>query len=267
MINKIIISAPSGSGKTTIIKQLLSDNLDFSISATTRAKRPNEIDGKDYYFISTDSFLKKIQNDEFLEYQEVYGGAFYGTLKSEVDRIHSKGKNIIFDVDVIGGCNIKKHFENSLSIFIKPPSIEELRRRLTLRFTDTFDVIEARITKAEYELTFADKYDVIIVNDDITTAIELTKKHITNFINKMEIKILGTNITQCRIFEQHIRDVVEKNNIKATIINMSDANDATEMTKFGIFVPNAMIVNDKVEIKGRVAKSKEIKTVLDKYLK
>ena len=141
-----------------------------------------------------------------------------------------------------------------------------MRRRLSLRFTDTFDEIEARITKAEYELTFSYKYDIIILNDDLMMAVELTKKCITNFINKMEIKILGTNITQCRIFEQHIREVVEKNGIKATITNISDANDATEMTKFGIFVPNAMIVNNKVEIKGRVAKSQEIKTVLDKYL-
>ena len=181
----IIFSAPSGAGKTTIVRHLLKRdlNLEFSISATSRSKRHNETNGKDYYFLSEEEFRSKIDNNEFLEWEEVYKGTFYGTLKSEVERIRENGKNILFDVDVVGGCNIKKFYGNeALAVFVQPPSIEELRNRLISRSTDTLEVIEKRLQKAEYELTFANQFDYIIVNDQLTKALEEAEKCIREFI-------------------------------------------------------------------------------------
>ena len=169
----IIFSAPSGSGKSTIIQSLLDKdlNLSFSISATSRAPRGSEQNGVEYYFISPEEFKSRIANDEFLEYEEVYTGKFYGTLKSEVERILNSGKNVIFDVDVVGGLNIKKYYgDQALALFIQPPSIKELEKRLKNRATDTPEVIASRIAKAEYELSFAPRFDKIIVNDVLEKA-------------------------------------------------------------------------------------------------
>jgi guanylate kinase len=180
----LIFSAPSGSGKTTIVKQVLKTipELEFSISACSRQPRINEVDGKDYYFISADEFRRRIENNEFVEWEEVYKDQYYGTLKSELERIWNKNKHVVFDVDVVGGLNIKKQYaDNSLSIFIKPPSVEELRTRLKNRGTETEAQIEKRISKAEYELGFADKFDVIIVNDILENAIESTIEKIKEF--------------------------------------------------------------------------------------
>ena len=181
----IIFSAPSGAGKTTIVRHLLNQNLnlEFSISATSRGMRHTETNGKDYYFLSPEEFKAKIQNDEFLEWEEVYVGTFYGTLKSEVDRIRNNGQNVIFDVDVVGGCNIKKYYgDEALAIFVQPPSVEELRARLISRSTDAPEVIEKRVAKAEYELTFADKFDVVITNDQLENALVQAERVIREFI-------------------------------------------------------------------------------------
>jgi len=183
----VIFSAPSGSGKSTIVNYLLSQDLNFqfSISATSRLPRGAEQHGVEYYFYSPEEFKEKITADEFLEYEEVYKDKFYGTLKSEVQRILDNGGNVIFDVDVVGGCNIKEFYgEKALSIFIEPPSIEELRRRLIYRNTDSLEVIEARIEKAEFEMTFSSKFDVIIVNDDLEEAKAMTLETIENFLLK-----------------------------------------------------------------------------------
>lgn len=183
----IIFSAPSGSGKSTIINHLLKQNLNlhFSISATSRAPRGSEQDGVEYYFLSPEEFRRRIANDEFLEYEEVYTDKYYGTLKSEVERILKEGKNVIFDVDVVGGCNIKKQYgDRALSVFIQPPCVAELRKRLEGRGTDTPEVIESRIAKAEYELGFACRFDVIIVNDDLKKAQAEALKVIGDFIRK-----------------------------------------------------------------------------------
>lgn len=166
----IIFSAPSGAGKTTVVKHLLKVNnsLEFSISATSRTPRITESDGVDYYFLSADEFRKKIANNEFLEWEEVYPGTFYGTLKSEVERIRDKGKHVIFDVDVVGGMNIKKFYgKEALAVFIQPPSIEELKLRLTKRSTDSPEVIEKRVQKAAYELTFSSNFDITLTNKDL----------------------------------------------------------------------------------------------------
>jgi guanylate kinase len=183
----IIISAPSGSGKTTIVQYLLSRGLpvEFSVSASSRKPRPGEKHGRDYYFISKVQFQQKIKNDEFLEYEEVYKGIWYGTLKSEVDKITMKGKNVIFDVDVQGGLNIKKAYgEDALSIFISPPSLEALKTRLINRSTETPEKIAVRVAKAEKELQYADKFDVIVVNDILEEAFQETKKIIDNFLKE-----------------------------------------------------------------------------------
>lgn len=183
----IIFSAPSGAGKTTIVKHLLQQNLglEFSISATSRGMRHTETDGKDYYFLSSDEFRKKIENNEFLEWEEVYAGTYYGTLKSEVERIRNNGKHVIFDVDVIGGCNIKKYYgDEALAIFVQPPSVEELQNRLVCRSTDAPEVIEKRVAKAEYELTFANKFDVIVVNDELDKACMKAEQLVLEFIKK-----------------------------------------------------------------------------------
>lgn len=183
----IIFSAPSGSGKSTIINHLLKKELGltFSISATSRAPRGDEKHGIEYYFHTPEEFKEKIEKGEFLEYEEVYANCFYGTLKAEVDRILNEGKNVIFDVDVVGGCNIKKYFgDRALSIFIQPPSIEELKNRLNKRATDTPEVIQRRIEKAEYELNFAPEFDVVIVNDDLKKAQEEAYNKIHAFLSK-----------------------------------------------------------------------------------
>ena len=183
----IIFSAPSGSGKSTIIQSLLDRdlNLSFSISATSRAPRGTERDGVEYYFITPEEFRQRIANDEFLEYEEVYAGKFYGTLKSEVERILASGRNVIFDVDVVGGLNIKKYYgDQALSLFIQPPSIEELEKRLKNRATDAPEVIASRIAKAEYELSFAPQFDRIIVNDILEKAQEEAYRSIRQFLDK-----------------------------------------------------------------------------------
>ena len=182
----IIFSAPSGSGKTTIVKQLLLDekyNFCFSISATSRQPRHTEEHGRDYYFLTPEEFRAKVAEDAFLEWEEVYEDKYYGTLKSEVERLLNKGKNVLFDVDVVGGLNIKKYYgEKAIAVFVQPPSVEELQRRLTGRATDDAATIKSRIDKAEFELTFADKFDVVIVNDVLQTAVEDTKSTLDEFL-------------------------------------------------------------------------------------
>lgn len=183
----IIFSAPSGSGKSTIINFLLKQNLNlhFSISATSRAPRGTEKDGVEYYFLTPDEFRSRIAAGDFLEYEEVYTDKYYGTLKSEVERILNNGDNVIFDVDVVGGCNIKKFYgDRALSVFIQPPCIADLRKRLEGRGTDTPEVIESRIAKAEYELSFANKFDVIVVNDKLEKAQDDALKVIKEFLEK-----------------------------------------------------------------------------------
>lgn len=185
MAKLIIFSAPSGSGKSTIINYLLTQNLNlaFSCSATSRPPRGTEQHGVEYFFLSPDEFRQRIANDEFLEYEEVYQDRFYGTLKSQVEKQLAAGQNVIFDVDVVGGCNIKKFYgERALSVFIQPPSVEELRKRLVGRGTDAPEVIESRIAKAEYELSFAPKFDKVIVNDDLEQAKAEALKVITQFL-------------------------------------------------------------------------------------
>jgi guanylate kinase len=183
----IIVSAPSGSGKSTIVNWLMQEhpelNLYFSISCTSRAPRGEEKDGVEYFFLTPEAFKEKIKNNEFLEYEEVYENRFYGTLKAQVERQREAGQNVVFDVDVKGGVNIKKHYgKKALSLFIQPPSIEELRRRLEGRGTDTQEAIEQRIAKAAYELTFAPKFDRVVVNDDLETAKQETFNIINDFL-------------------------------------------------------------------------------------
>ncbi|WP_420187377.1 guanylate kinase [Bacteroides pyogenes] len=183
----IIFSAPSGSGKSTIINYLLTQNLGlaFSVSATSRAPRGNEQDGVEYFFLTPEEFRRRIENNEFLEYEEVYKDRYYGTLKEQVEKQLEKGQNVVFDVDVVGGCNIKSFYgERALSVFIQPPSIEELRHRLESRGTDAAEVIESRIAKAEYELGFAPRFDRIIVNDDLETAKTEALNTIKEFLGK-----------------------------------------------------------------------------------
>lgn len=190
MNNKLIIfSAPSGSGKSTIIHYLLTAhpelNLAFSISATSRPPRGTEQDGVEYFFLTPDEFRRRIQAGDFLEYEEVYQDRFYGTLKEPVERQLAKGQNVIFDVDVVGGCHIKEFYgPRALSIFIQPPSVEELRRRLVGRGTDAPDVIESRVAKASYELTFAPRFDRVIVNDDLEKAQEETFRTVKEFLSQ-----------------------------------------------------------------------------------
>ena len=184
----IIFSAPSGSGKSTIINWLMQHeelNMAFSISCTSRQPRGSEKDGVEYFFIEPDEFKKRIQKNEFLEYEEVYKDRFYGTLKQQVEKQLGKGENVVFDVDVKGGCNIKKIYGNkALSVFIQPPSIDELRRRLEGRATDTPEVIEDRLAKAAYELTFAPKFDKVIVNGNLDKAKQESFDIIKEFINE-----------------------------------------------------------------------------------
>ena len=185
----IIVSAPSGSGKSTIIRYLLSKgvNLSFSVSATSRPPRGTEQNGVEYFFLTLEEFMEKVKNNEFLEYEEVYPGRFYGTLKAPVEQQLEQGYNVVFDVDVKGGCSIKNYFkENALGIFIQPPSIEELRNRLVKRGTDTPEVIEDRIARAEYELTFAPKFDVVVVNDVLEVAEEEALHLVETFLQEDE---------------------------------------------------------------------------------
>ncbi|GGD19582.1 MULTISPECIES: guanylate kinase [Hyunsoonleella] len=183
----IVFSAPSGSGKTTIVRHLLGIedlNLEFSISATSRDKRGTEEDGKDYYFLSAKAFKTKIKNDAFLEWEEVYRDNFYGTLKTEVERIWDKGKNVIFDIDVSGGLRIKRKFpEETLAVFVKPPSIDELKIRLKKRKTESEDKINMRVAKASAELATAPLFDTIIVNDNLENALEEAEEKVRKFIN------------------------------------------------------------------------------------
>lgn len=181
----LIFSAPSGSGKTTIVRRLLEQfsNLEFSISATSRAPRGVEQNGVDYYFLSAEEFAKAVAADKFVEWEEVYKGTCYGTLRSEMERIWNKGNVIVFDVDVMGGIRLKEIFgEQALSIFVMPPSIEELRKRLEGRGTDAPEVIEKRIAKASFELTKAPEFDRQIVNDDLEVAVAECIEVIKNFI-------------------------------------------------------------------------------------
>lgn len=185
----LIFSAPSGSGKSTIVQWLMNEhpelNMHFSISCTTRAPRGTEKHGVEYFFLTPEEFKEKISREEFVEYEEVYTDKFYGTLKSQVTKQTEAGENVVFDVDVKGGCNIKEMYgENALSIFIQPPSVEELRRRLVGRNTDSPEVIEQRLSKAEYELTFAPRFDVVIVNDNLQEAQQNTLTTILEFLNK-----------------------------------------------------------------------------------
>ncbi len=187
----IIIAAPSGTGKSTIIHNVMDDggaeelNLHFSISATSRAPRGTEQNGVEYFFLSPEEFRQKIANNEFLEYEEVFSGTYYGTLRSQVDKQLAAGENVLFDIDVNGAMNIKKAYgKRALSIFIQPPSIEELRRRLTNRGTEAADVIEKRISRAEYELSQADKFDETVVNDQIEIASVEVQALIEDFIEE-----------------------------------------------------------------------------------
>ena len=183
----LIFSAPSGSGKSTIVNFLMQEhpelNMHFSISCTTRAPRGTEKNGVEYFFLTPEEFKAKIAEGAFVEYEEVYTDRFYGTLKSQVENQINNGENVVFDVDVKGGCNLKKIFGNeALSVFVQPPSVEELRRRLVGRATDAPEVIEQRLAKAEEELTYAPKFDVIIVNDDLETAKAEALKTIGDFL-------------------------------------------------------------------------------------
>ena len=185
----LVFSAPSGSGKSTIVQWLVKEhpelNLHFSVSCTSRLPRGTEQNGVEYFFISPEEFKKKIENEEFIEYEEVYKDRYYGTLKSQVEQQISRGENVVFDVDVKGGCNIKQCYgSRAMSIFVQPPSIEELRRRLNSRGTDTPEVIEQRLAKADYELSFARKFDHIVVNDDLETAKQKTYELLSTFLNQ-----------------------------------------------------------------------------------
>jgi guanylate kinase len=187
----IIFSAPSGAGKTTIVKHLLATNpmLTFSVSATTRSQRPTEIDGKDYYFLSSSDFQQKIAAGEFLEYQQVYADICYGTLRSEVARIHAAGKHAIFDLDVQGGINLKKEFgENALSIFVKVRSVDILAKRLSLRNTESEERKKERIAKAAIELSYEDKFDIALLNDDLEKTLEEAQKIVHDFLGEKTIK-------------------------------------------------------------------------------
>ena len=183
----LIVSAPSGSGKSTIVQWLMQEHpelkLYFSISCTSRAPRGTEQNGVEYFFLSPEEFRNKIAKNEFLEYEEVYENRFYGTLKQQVENQREAGQNVVFDVDVKGGVNIKKYYgDEALSLFIQPPSVEELRKRLVGRATDTADAIEERLAKAEYEMTFASQFDHIIVNDDLEIAKQETLKLVKAFL-------------------------------------------------------------------------------------
>ena len=182
----IIFSAPSGAGKTTIVKSLLANKLplSFSISACSRQKRENEINGKDYYFLSIEDFKQKINEQAFIEWEEVYEDNYYGTLKSEIERIWNDKKHVVFDVDVVGGLNLKKHFgNNALAIFIQPPSMDVLIERLRNRATESEASLNKRINKAKHEMTYSPSFDSIIINDQLEKTIEVAEKKVKDFLN------------------------------------------------------------------------------------
>lgn len=181
----IIVSAPSGAGKTTIVKHLLAQDLglEFSVSATSRPKREGEVDGRDYFFLSADEFRGRIAAGEFVEYEEVYPGRFYGTLRSELERIWAAGHHAIFDVDVVGGLDLKEIYQTkALALFVSPPSVAELEKRLNGRNTETPETLRMRVEKAEHEMSFRDRFDAVIVNDDLeracAEAVRLVRKHL-----------------------------------------------------------------------------------------
>ncbi|TXC85203.1 guanylate kinase [Luteibaculum oceani] len=182
----IIFSAPSGAGKTTIVRYLIgrfSERMSFSISATNREPRANETHGEDYYFLSTEEFEEKIKNDEFIEWEEVYAGTYYGTLKAEIDRIWEAGKCVIFDVDVKGGVNLKKYFgDQAKSFFVMPPSVDALRERLLGRGTETQEKVEMRVAKAAQELEFHKKFDIVLLNDVLERALDEAEDHVSVFL-------------------------------------------------------------------------------------
>lgn len=182
----IIFSAPSGAGKTTIVRHLMEKRefrLEFSVSATSRKPRKNETNGKDYYFLSVEEFQDKITNNDFLEWEEVYENQYYGTLKSEVERIWSKGNNLLFDIDVQGGLNIKKIYnEKALAIFVAPPSLEELKKRILNRSTENEESLMKRLSKAEHEISFANRFDVILTNDDLQNTLKEAEDLVSKFI-------------------------------------------------------------------------------------
>lgn len=182
----IIFSAPSGAGKTTIVKSLLANKLplSFSISACSRQKRENEINGKDYHFLSIEDFKQKINEQAFIEWEEVYENNYYGTLKSEIERIWNDKKHVVFDVDVVGGLNLKKHFgNNALAIFIQPPSMDVLIERLRNRATESEASLNKRVEKAKYEMTYSPSFDSIIINDQLEETIEVAEKKVKDFLN------------------------------------------------------------------------------------
>lgn len=181
----IIVSAPSGAGKTTIVKHLLAQDLglEFSVSATSRPKREGEVDGRDYFFLSADEFRGRIAAGEFVEYEEVYPGRFYGTLRSELERIWAAGHHAIFDVDVVGGLDLKEIYQTkALALFVSPPSVAELEKRLNGRNTETPETLRMRVEKAEHEMSFRDRFDAVIVNDDLeracAEAVRLVREHL-----------------------------------------------------------------------------------------
>jgi len=183
----IVFSAPSGSGKTTLVHYLLKKilNLSFSISATSRKPRENEIDGKDYFFLSKENFISKINDGKFLEYEEVYDGIFYGTLLDEVEKNLKKGKHVIFDIDVVGGVNIKKLFpERTLAIFVKPPSIESLEERLNSRGDDSPEEINQRVEKAKKEIEYSSQFDEVILNDELEESKKIAFEYVDKFLNQ-----------------------------------------------------------------------------------
>lgn len=182
----LVFTAPSGAGKTTIVRHLLQhfEELDFSVSATTRSKRGHEVDGKDYYFLSQDTFERKLKNNEFVEYEEVYKGQYYGTLFSEVERIEKNGKHIVFDIDVKGAVSIKKAFgDRVLTVFVKPPSFEILKQRLIDRNTETEEALKTRIARMKEELTFESKFDRVLVNDLLEVTLEEAEHIVANFLS------------------------------------------------------------------------------------
>lgn len=184
----IIISAPSGSGKSTIIGRIMQDEslrLSFSVSATTRPRRGNEVHGVDYYYMTVDEFKQMIADDQLVEYQEVYEGRYYGTPKSEVERITGMGRNVVLDLDVLGGVNVKRMYgDRALSIFIQPPSVEVLRQRLIGRGTDSMEDIMARVNKAEFEISIGPQFDYTVINDDLETAVAEVHRLISDFVTQ-----------------------------------------------------------------------------------
>lgn len=184
----VIFSAPSGSGKTTIVKHLLHkySNVGFSISACTRDRRGrNEVHGKDYYFLTPEDFKQRIDNNEFVEWEEVYAGGYYGTLKSEIDRLWKEGKHVLFDVDVKGGLKLKKYFgDDALAVFVKAPSEEAIKQRLMARGTETDESLSKRLFKVKFELSFQDQFDVILLNDNLETTLQKAEELVENFIKK-----------------------------------------------------------------------------------